>query len=116
MGQFDGYEIVEDENGNRYAFLGNVSEAVNEEEDEIVEDENGVQYRRIVNEEKVQEMGGMRKGKRMEAKKDDAKGGAEEKKDDDEMTESQAVMAELKALREELTRDEERTCQGRGYR
>ena len=96
MGQFDGYEIVEDENGNRYAFLGNVSEAVNEEEDEIVEDENGVQYRRIVNEEKVQEMGGMRKAKRMEAKKDD-------EKDDDEMTEGEAVMAELKALREELT-------------
>ena len=103
MGQFDGYQIVEDENGNRYAFLGNVSEAVNEEEDEIVEDENGVQYRRIVNEEKVQEMGGMRKGKRMEAKKDDAKDTAEEKKDDDEMTESQAMMAELKSLREELT-------------
>ncbi len=103
MGQFDGYEIVEDENGNRYAFLGNVSEAVNEEEDEIVEDENGVQYRRIVNEEKVQEMRHMPKGKRrMEAKKDDDKDD-DKNKDDDEMTESQAMMAELKSLREELT-------------
>ena len=106
MGQFDGYEIVEDENGNRYAFLGNVSEAVNEEEDEIVEDENGVQYRRIVSEakEKVQEMQHMPKGKRrMEAKKDDEKDDEKDDKKDDEMTESQAVMAELKALREELT-------------
>ena len=101
MGKFDGYEIVEDENGNRYAFLGNVSESVNEEEDEIVEDENGVQYRRIVSEENVQEMQHMPKGKRrMEAKKDDDK---DDEKDDDKMTESEAVMAELKALREELT-------------
>ena len=100
MGQFDGYEIVEDESGNRYAFIGNVNEA--EEEDEIVEDENGVQYRRIVSEQKVTEMQHMPKGKRrMEAKKDD-EDGEKEKKDDDEMTESQAIMAELKSLREEL--------------
>ena len=71
---------------------------------EVIE-EDGQFFQYLGTENPLQEMGhgpGMKRGRRMEAKKDDDKDDDKEK-DDDKMTESEnAIMEELKAMRAEM--------------